>query len=199
MFSLREHYSNTAQSILDQFGDENIIEMVCIRDPIPNLVKKFLDYVSAGQSKIAYDELYHLALLVRLQSDHRLIIEKNEEININKNFSLKPTTQHMKIDLRGKQISLKTLMDNTQKRMGTKNYFTYDAFTLNCQNFIKNILEANGLWKPQYQSFIYQDMGALIKSVPTFQQKVMKGITNFKAYFNKLIGTGEHEDDSNMG
>lgn len=195
MFSLRDHYSNSVQAVLKQFGDENIIEMVCIRDPIPNLIKKFLDYVSLGKSKIAYDELYHLALLVRTQSDHRFKVEKNEEIDITRSFSLKPTTQHIKIDLQGKQITLNQLMENTRKRMGNQKYFTYDAFTTNCQNFVKNILEANGLWKPQYESFVYQNMNALIKSVPTFQQKVMRGVTNLKAYFNKLIGTGENEED----
>ncbi len=46
------------------------------------------------------------------------------------------------------------ILENTRKRMGD-DFWTYQAGANNCQNFILNILEANGIH--QAKNFIKQD------------------------------------------
>jgi hypothetical protein len=62
--------------------------------------------------------------------------------------------------------------------MGLSDYTTYSAFTLNCQNFLLNHLQANNLISPPLKQFIYQDTKELLERTPSFSQWLGKAITD---------------------
>lgn len=87
-------------------------------------------------------------------------------------------------------IPLITFVHNAEKKLGTEKFFEYNAITLNCQHFILNLLEANGIRSDSNRKFIVQDALALINHNPVVNV-ALKAITNLGALFNRIrFGTG---------
>lgn len=189
MFSLRERYSNKALNILHHNGSQRIKEMKIFRYPLNNALHKAVEIASGGASKIYYDQLFHLGLVMLLENDKMVLVEKNEEVEVTDTFSPNKNTDVMPVQL-NKDITLHELMEKTQKYMGNKNFFDYTPLQYNCQNFVMNVLKANGLWKEDYKDFVYQSMTELVENIPNFTQSLAKALINTKAWINKIRGTG---------
>lgn len=191
MFSLRAKYSNSSQAVLDKYGDEKITEIKVMRTPLHNMLQNLMNYFSSGKSKAQYDDLFHLCLLVTVESGKVILVEKNEEIDISLKSTIEPNSEIKNVSLQGKTLTLNEMLNKTQKAMGTKNYFTYNALSLNCQNFVINILKSNGILTDDIYKFTYQDMSQLIKSTPKVYQKFIQFVTNSKAWLNKVVGSSD--------
>ena len=42
-------------------------------------------------------------------------------------------------------LTVNQLLENIEKRMGRQKFFSYSAYDNNCQHFILNVLQANGI------------------------------------------------------
>ena len=65
----------------------------------------------------------------------KIVIEKNENINISSTTSTKSTSQIQNIPI-NKDLNLNQLLENTQKSIGSAKFFLYDGLKNNCQDFI---------------------------------------------------------------
>jgi hypothetical protein len=194
-----DNYNLEQQYLLNLYKDNYIVEMYVARKPVEKILKQSLNVLSMGVflknlDKSPYDDIYHLYMLVILDNGVKLLIEKNERINIkvlslieyyNYSFSLrsfdKVKIQIINIDLLDKKILLIDLLNNTYKNMGI-NYFKYDSRMTNCQNFILNILKSNDIYNIKYEQFIYQNpkyffhnlsyLGSLNKSITDLGAKI---------------------------
>ena len=91
-----------------------------------------------------YDKLFHLALIATVQTpqgDKNAVLEKNATINISTSYKTNSDTEVMDVPLGNKQLTIKSLLDNTLSQIGNKRFFLYDAFTTNCQQFIIEFTE----------------------------------------------------------
>jgi len=82
------------------------------------------------------------------------------------------------------------LINNTLLQMGKNKFLDYDAVTNNCQVFIMNVLDANGLLNDGNQSWVKQDTEVLFKGNKTLA-KISKKLTDIGASANVLMSGGD--------
>jgi hypothetical protein len=179
-----DNYNLEQQKLISINKDKIIKSIVVYRKPIQEILKQSLNILSFGKfvenlEKSPYDKIYHLYMIINLEFDISLILEKNERINIKvlnyKDYhNLTDNIENIKIDLLDKKIKLMDLLNNTKDVMG-KFYFQYDSRIYNCQNFILNILKSNNIYKQEYEKFIYQNPKYFFHNI------------SYLGKFNKLI------------
>ena len=172
------------------------------RFPIYDVLEKVLNFISAnrfGEIKrsLGYDKMFHLSLVVGLQcADGRkfgVMIEKNEVVNITTDYKDDgPETQLFQIPV-PVAIPFGSFIQKAVDAIGPSIY-QYDAFQNNCQLFVRNILQANGLLNPQVQGFIMQDSLSLIQQLPDYVGPFARVITNIAGIADRFI-EGEGKPD----
>jgi len=193
-----DNYTYQQQSIINTYGKNIITEIQVCRKPVQGILKKTLNVLSFGKflnnlKKSPYDDVYHLFIIIKLDNNIQILLEKNERISIkvlNKNeLSSLFNSENINIDLLNKEIIFMDLLNNTYKNMG-KNYFIYDSSLYNCQNFVMNILKSNEIYDIKYEKFIYQNPIYLFHNL-SYLKKFNNVVTNIGAKFNLLItGSG---------
>lgn len=191
----KEQYSLPVKSILERLGGKKIIAMNIIRTPINKNINRALDVISLGKwsqlkNEFNYDNMFHLALVVKLDDMTNLLIEKNERINVDTSFKYLPTTQIKHVNISGKSITLNDLMNNGNKLVGNNDWFVYSAFKNNCQAFIKAVLQGNNLYTSDINNFVYQDMTEIKKQLPRNVVPTANFITDLGSLVSRLRGRG---------
>ena len=189
-----KQFNNVSTRTLNDYGDSIIQNMQIYRTPISNILNTALNLISLGKwnelrKKYGYDKLFHTALVCDIGGKN-IIIEKNEVVNISTEYKTSKETQTFHINLEGKQISVNEMVENCKKRMGDEKFFDYDAFTNNCQVFIKNMLQGVGLYNNQIDKFLFQDLSEIYKRLPSYTSKIAKLITRTGAFISRLRGDG---------
>ena len=190
IFDIRLDYNNKSKKTLEHFGNQYIRAMRISRAPIPSAITKALSFVTWGKSKEHYDDFFHLALIVTLDSKD-CIVEKNEVINISTEFEMSKERDLKDVALNGKRITLNELLNKTLEKMGTQKYFSYNWQNNNCQVYIDEILKSNGLLTPELHKFLFQDLKEISKSTPWLADKVANLATHTAALWDKLTGKGK--------
>jgi hypothetical protein len=206
-FSDIDDFNNVSKDTLEKYGSNPTTIITIARTPLNKLLENAINVISLNKfqelkKKYGYDELFHLSLIVAVRGGQKIVIEKNETITIepfNFSKSIKPNTQYQKVPI-VKLLTPNIMLENTKNKMGSYNFFHYDSFNNNCQTFIKNILESNGLMTPAARKFLYQEdvknIGKdLNKSVFSYVPKVMKKITDFGSIVSRLSGKGNEEKE----
>lgn len=147
----------------DRF-DKRITNVEVCRTPINRGLKKALNLLSGGQIKrvsnrLAYDDIYHLYLVLTLDNGERYSIEKNQVVKVQKN---PPKRRHT--ECRSKALKdPPTLIDFIRRgeRKDGLNHYRYSAFKYNCQRFLKTLL--NGIGVHDFDEFILQDADQLLR------------------------------------
>ena len=179
----RNDYSPNAKKILNKNGKKPINKITIYRTPLSFLLSTALNVVSFGQFERnkPYDKLYHLFIVCDLNDGSKLLIEKNEVINLVENPKnyMNEGTESMEV-LINRFINVIELLSKTRERMGDK-FFLYNANSNNCQNFIVNILRANNLNTPENERFVYQNLNELFKKLPFFTKPLIDKSTELGA------------------
>lgn len=194
-----KNYTNESQKTLEKYGNRVIQALTICRRPIPAGVKVMMNVMSLGkfdklQKQAGYDDLYHLYLVADVGSA-KIIIEKNERINISDNFSESSNTQRMPVNLNGQQITLDQFILNGQKMVSDNvEWFGYDSLTRNCQYFIRWLLLGNNLLTPENEKFTFQDkVKEWTKELPSYVGNIAKFATDTAGVVSKLLGRGRDE------
>jgi hypothetical protein len=188
-----------SQEILNKYKNENIKSIKVYREPIQSSIQSFLNLVSLGKFNEAkknanFDDLFHLYAIFTLDSGKEILIEKNENIYIRDDFTKSKDNENIDIDISrfttDKRLDLDTILYNTEKLMGKFYFYQYNAKSNNCQDFIINILKANGLDNKKYIDFIKQDVEVLFQNLPSWSNKFTQVFTDFRAKINEIFGLG---------
>jgi hypothetical protein len=179
----------SVRNVLKQYGTANITGIRIRREPLSGVAEGLLRAITLGKWKEIrqnYDEIYHLYAI--LYTDRgQFLLEKNETVILRKGtFPLKKEAQEMTVSM-VQSIPLAEFIDKTVKRMGLTDYTTYSPFSLNCQNFLLNHLQANSIITPQLREFIYQDTKQLIERTPSFSRWLGKAITDIAGKGRELV------------
>ena len=168
IISGQNDYSSKVKHFLKEYGNVPIDTITIFRNPLPSFYSLTGNLIS--HNKLQYDKLFHLGLRVGLKNGKVLTVEKNEVINID-NFKQKPKAELLSVDVPFSNLTTNEMLNKTKALMGDK-YFKYKAQDNNCQFFAMNVLKANNLLKPEYQSFIMQNVQYL------FENKLLRKTTN---------------------
>jgi len=74
--------------------------------------------------------------------------------------------------------------------MGDYKFYSYDAFTNNCQNFITAFLKSNNMLNAQVNIFINQNVDQLSKNVSWFSKHLAGVATDLDAFRHGITGKG---------
>ena len=186
-----DSYNNTSRKTLEQYGNLPIKSLTICRTPIMKVLDKTLNFLSLGKfselkKKYGFDELFHLQLVANVDNKN-IVIEKNEVINVNTSFKNDSKTQTYQIPL-NKTFTINEMLEKARNNVGDHLYFSYSAFTNNCQSYIKYLLEGEGLFTQQASDFLYQDIEELAKEMPQYVKTTANVLTHTGAVANKLMG-----------
>ena len=165
-YFLPHDLSSKFKAKMKQYGNNNIVDITVARSPVQRIVQKLLNFITVGKydemrKRLGYDDVYHLYLILTLDNGKRLRLEKNQIIQMTDYSSDKPDKSTMPVSM-GKPIKLNDFIDKGIKHMGIKNFVRYSANELNCQNFVNQLLTANGINTPELRKFINQDIEQLL-------------------------------------
>jgi len=164
---------------------------VC-RAPITPIFEKLLNTLSFGMLKRKmkerdYDKLFHLYVILHLSNGSVYRIEKNQRMNIIKNP--KKSNETVCKSTVAPNINFETFI-TAPERVDMKDLYRYSGFKYNCQDYVKRLLNANGI--TQYDNFILQKVKDL---APSYLQKIARGITDIAGVADHLYRGGEYEGD----
>lgn len=174
------------RNTLNTYGNAVIQKIEINREPLSNLAEGLMSVITAGKWKEIrknYDKIYHL-YAVLYTNKGKIYLEKNQTPIL---YAGAPSrgkeNESLTIDV--DDIPVAEFIQKTITRMGLKDYTTYDGFKLNCQNFIRNHLAANGLLTKEADNFVYQDTQELINNTPSFSQWLGQKVTDVAGYADK--------------
>lgn len=185
----RNDYPPKVRGIIEKYGNQEIKSIVIRRNPLQSIMNFALNAVSLGgwnknMEDKPYDTLFHLSIVLTLNNNTRVVLEKNEVINMDTIIKVAPKTETEDIPDIQPGLTLNTLLNNAKNRMGSK-YFTYSAKDNNCQDFILAVLQANNIGNEEDYSFVKQDTKSLFEGLSTLR-KVSNSITDLGAKINEI-------------
>ncbi len=200
-------FNNVSSNTLETYGSYNIQGLQIYRTPISNILNTAMNLISLGKwnelrKKYGFDKLFHTALVCDIGGKN-IIVEKNEVVNISSSYKTSKETQTFHINMQGKVFTLNDMVMGCKQRMGDKQFFDYDAFTNNCQVFIKNMLQTVSLYDSGVDRFLFQDLSEIYRQLPSYTSKIAKLITRAGAFISRLRGDGgereeKYEDDEKV-
>jgi hypothetical protein len=189
------------KKILEKYGDEIISDIDIVRNPVGKALTGALSVASMGEfgrnlENAPYDKLFHLKIVIKLQSGTRVSLEKVERVSMTINPKPVKDEESTPTPLNGKTITLNQLYENARNKMGGL-FYPYSARDNNCQNFILNVLQASGIGNTQDYDFVKQNTKQLFGE-NSFLRKASNTITDIGARFNVLQQGGGMSSDDEM-
>lgn len=181
------------KEVMKSKGDQIITSIMLRRNPVSSLITGAMNAVSLGSfqknlDKQPYDKLFHLAILIQT-ANTKFLLEKIERVNVSYSIGSPEGLETLNVPLNGKEIKVFDLINNTLLQMGKNKFLDYDAVTNNCQVFIMNVLDSNGLLNDGNQSWVKQNTEVLFKGNKTLA-KISKKLTDIGASANVLMHGG---------
>ena len=174
---------------LQRYGNNVIVGATIYRHKVNSIITGALNVLSGN----SFDRLYHLRCYFNLDNGEEIYIEKNERINCGKGD--KQSGHHAlpvnRADI-PQGLTFGVMMQRTQELMGEK-FLTYSASSNNCQYFIRAIFQANGMLRPNYESFIKQSTETIFKNLPELR-KFANTVTDVAGEVNGLVQGGNLND-----
>jgi hypothetical protein len=188
-----DSYNNTSTNTIKKFGNLPINSLQIYRTPIASVLETVLNFISLGKftelkRKAGFDKLFHLALVANVNGKN-IIMEKNEAVNVSTSYKTSKDTEVFNIPI-NKPITIYELLEKARNKVGDKTFFDYNAFTNNCQFFIKYLLENSDLYSEGAKNFLFQDIKSIYEGLPSYVPKIAKAVTTTGAIFNKITGQG---------
>lgn len=186
------------RQLIEQVGNEKVEKLTLYRYPIQ--ISQFAKFIGALKNT-PYDDLIHIGVVI----NGKYLTEKDAVLNFERAGVPSKSTDTMDVPIGNKSITINDLLENTRKRMGDTAFSTYCALNKgdcsNCQGYLKNMLDANGLSTPATTQFVLQDLDQVIKNLPSYTNAVSNFLTGAKAVVNRIIkGEGMcGEDDCQCG
>jgi hypothetical protein len=191
-----DDYTNRTRDSLKKYGDVIIKDIVIGRTPISDTIHAAFNAVSMGKwneqrQKLAFDKLYHLFMVVTLDNNIKLIVEKLQEINVSQSFKIEDSTEWHTPEKQPDNMTLNQCFNDTLKRVGKQQFFTYSSFNNNCQKFVSDLLITMNIYDEDTKDFVQQDLEELIREMPSYVSSAANLITDVGNIGNQLIGEGK--------
>jgi hypothetical protein len=150
---IRSDLRPSVKKLLNEVGNEEIKKLVVYRDPLP-----YSKFIKKLRPDIPYDDMFHLALNINGKYD---LYKDGITVSFER-ASPKADQREVKVP---NNMTIQELFNKTEQRMGKKDFLEYDIETLNCQNFVDNILSAIGSNSSDLKNFINQDVKQVVNKL----------------------------------
>ncbi len=189
-FFKRQNLQPSFKKLLEKHGNEVITEMQIARTPLQSWTELLLNIFSLYEfnrikNNNNYDNYFHLNLNITTNKRTKLILEKNEVLNLQAGHKMETTTEFMTITDIPKNLTLAEVIERTRLKQGNK-FFNYKASSNNCQIFIRDVLIANGIDRKEYNDFIIQNTQSIFEN-NIFLRKTANTVTDIGSVANNII------------
>jgi hypothetical protein len=168
------------KDILNRRGDAIVNSIKIGRTPVQSAIQGILKTLST----VPFDELFHLFMVFKTTKGE-ILFEKNARINASTTI---PKSEEW-YDLNDvPKKSLNDYIQTSKKAMGSK-FFPYHPSTNNCQDFIKGVLEANGINDPKAIEFVKQNTDVIFKN-KGWLSGMAKQVTDLGGYADVALQGG---------
>ena len=168
------------KDILSRRGDAIVNSIKIGRTPVQSAIQGILKTLST----VPFDELFHLFMVFKTTKGE-ILFEKNARINASTTI---PKSEEW-YDLNDvPKKSLNDYIQTSKKAMGSK-FFPYHPSTNNCQDFIKGVLEANGINDPKAIEFVKQNTDVIFKN-KGWLSGMAKQVTDLGGYADVVMQGG---------
>jgi len=175
-----QQFTSKVQKILQKVGNEQIQSIVVCRCPIPSMVQQALQIASFNQ--VPYEKLFHLFIII----NGHVLLEKNSVINMDLRPKIPANTEQMQSQAPS-NTTIQQLVERCYQAMGPQKFFSYSSYDNNCQYFILNLLNSNGVLTNELSDFIKQNTESIFANNPTLR-KLTNNITDMDGRFHEVIG-----------
>jgi len=118
--------------------------------------------------------MFHLYLVISLDNGKTFKFEKNHIPEISMGSDAGKETMAVSTP---SNLSFDEFVKKGESKAGGTKLWVYDAFSANCQCFVRDLLRGAGVWTSALNSFVMQDAFAVIKGFSWFQ-KLTKKVTD---------------------
>jgi len=188
----KDSLPNSVLKVLERIGDHKIRFLKVCRAPILDAFDKAINVATLGnltqlKKDSHIDKLFHLFLNITTEQGENYSLEKSETIQMIPNPD-KRDAQTINITL-NRRPTVSELLEKTIKMVGPSIYH-YDIITNNCQTFLTQVLEANGLLTDKLYKFINQDIHAIAEHIPSSLRFIANKIIRLNERLLYLMGEG---------
>jgi hypothetical protein len=186
---------------LEENGSGVVQRLTLRRAPIESWIEFFFSLVTDGKwdeakKTAGYDKMFHLALQVEYRLPDGTIkqskMEKLSRVSFSDDVSTQPNLETQEVALGGKTFTILEMVEGAKRILGDK-FYTYDAFSNNCQVFVRSLLEGVGLYTPEAKAFVFQPVDELLKEQPAWTSDFSRTITNLGAITDRLFKGGNRK------
>lgn len=201
VFATRQAFSNADEKVYNSVKDKRIVKIEVVRTPLSWASQQFANIASLGTfgeqaKRLGYDRVYHLYMLLYIEGVQQPIhYEKNETIvfrfgspSTNK-FTEKHTISGLPADL-----TVGKFVETAKAKTPKEQFWRYKFDSFNCQRFVIDNLQANGLLTESLKTWILQDAGQLLAKAPSFMTKLAQAGSDVAAFARKITGKGLDEE-----
>lgn len=184
-----EWFNKISLATLEKYGNHPIQSIIVCRKPIREAFEKALNVLSFGKwvTSKGHDRYFHLFMCIILADNTQICVEKNEIVSVTPGCRL-TVAEVVSVSCKTKNLTIEDLLLNTMQRVGTKDFFRYNALKCNCQHFVRNVLAANNLLTPKIDNFVYQSTDSLVAGLPPSFQNLMRRMTTLAAKYHRITG-----------
>ena len=203
LIPIRHDYSSSIKTLLNQYGNLPIINIIVYRKPIQGFVNTTLNALSLNQwertaKEQGYDKIMHLYMIASVRKNGKttpILIEKNDVINVK---IASPTDQtrgqgtfmpvHHQIP---QGLTINQMLTNAKGELGEDRFWAYNPWNNNCQVFIKYMLSSSHLLDNDLLNFIDQNIESIAnQSLISPVQHLAHATTTFSSKLKTLTGRG---------
>ena len=165
----RNNYPPRIRKFLDIHKGTCIDELYVARRPIWKAIEiainiAMLNKLNKYKRKMNYDYLFHTFFIIKLKgSDVKYVIEKNQVVTLNK-YDEDMYDKYIPIEL-SSCITIDDFLIKPLMMYGHR-ILDYEPVSLNCQQFLADVLRANNLLTPNIYEFIKQDISKVLSYFP---------------------------------
>jgi hypothetical protein len=168
------------------------------RTPLASAVEGAINTISFGalnklKQKHNQPTFYHLSLIATLQGGQKVIVEKNEVIDIRRfegSNSVNSKTQYLSVPYDG-GLTLNLMIERTKKAMGDTKFYDYSGLGgNNCQTFVSSLLSSSGLLVTWVKDWLYQDVSKIRAELPSHVEPLMDKVTAVGSIASRLMAKG---------
>lgn len=193
---LFNQYSKKSKQILDKYGDNELTNVFIVRQPITNINKFLLNIltfynfeklINISDKYFPYHTLLVFEIKIKKNIKKLLFVEKNNYINISENFTIQKSHEIKRLNIKNKSYTLKTILNETEKRLGNEKYFNWHIYKNNCLNFTKEVLITMKTYNKGVKKYINCDKILKIIHPDEFTLHVFYSFINIVNVLEKYI------------
>jgi hypothetical protein len=189
---LGKGFPKSIKNWLKTNGDKKIVSIELGRLPVQKTIGILVNLITNGaynkvKKDAGYDNWFHLFMIVELEDGKKYRVEKNQTLKIDNYKKSKNEDNIIVPNVANKNLTMNIMFNNAISKFGEDRIFDYDAFSQNCQLFIRDMLNSSKLLTIPTKAFIMQDAANLGKQVAKENKNLVKNITSIGNYVDRFL------------